>query len=41
MEAKNNKIDHPYIQSVTLNGKPYAKLILKACRDHERIETGI
>ncbi len=27
--AENNKIDHPYIQSITLNGKPYLKSILK------------
>jgi len=29
VESKNNKIDYPYIQSVTLNGKPYSKSILK------------
>ena len=27
--AENNKIDNPYIQSVSLNGKPYTKSIIK------------
>ena len=34
--ANNNKIDHPYIQSATLNEKPYSKSILR----HDDILSG-
>jgi len=34
--TKNNNIDHPYIQSATLDGKPYSRSILK----HEDILKG-
>lgn len=28
IKTKNNAKDHPYIQSVTLNGRPYAKIYI-------------